>query len=148
MLLGRLDAEYQGKSTRKTAIDYLPLSYIKYDLINTLVPKYEKPLNYYIPLLEYHNRWKSLGKRDFGILDEYTFKGHYSFLNRIRSLTPSYYENDTIIEPQKLSDKTLKYLLKIIELAKRENIKLILTKLPIGNRINDIKYWNYIEDIV
>jgi hypothetical protein len=95
----------------------------------------------------YHTRYKELSKEDF--VDPYgggaTYRNGYFLLNNVSpQLRP---DVTNITTTRELPPKQLEYLLKIIALAKDQNIKLLLVKSPYTVSPENQEYFNSVACI-
>lgn len=112
------------------AIDPLPLSINKLNLISKITKGKESKIPYYLTLFKYSSRWKDLKNEDFyynpkTAQDEYN---GYVYLTDSQSV-PS---NNTTYNPSlvEIDAEDQLYLNKIINLCNKEDIKLILLTAP------------------
>lgn len=158
-----LKSKYHIESVNRDALDRIKMSINKIEAINVSVETLEERMSYYFNIVKYHPRFKELNKNDF----EVTFlgktvdnKGHIALDAGDTKINIIKHENiDETINPP---EKNIKYLEKIIQLAKENNIQLIFIKAPaiyseerykslnyikkIANK-NEIKFFDYIRDI-
>lgn len=89
-------------------------------------------LSYIFPIIRYHSRWKELTDEDFiEVLQNNRFA--YKGMDLITDIQPyneeyKYMERDH--SEEKIDKKCLKYLNKIIDLCKEQNIELLLIEIP------------------
>jgi len=104
---------------------------------------FETAINYYFPLLKYHSRWNSLQAKDFTNMKA---DWHFEGKGFVASSTAKPYQGslDYMALNAKKSDalkkNTLKYLNKINELCKQNNIKLVLFSIPCATSWSDSKH--------
>ena len=111
--------------------------------LDKLESAFETEINYYFPLLKYHYRWNSLHMNDFS-----NMKANWHFADKgfVASTDKKEYKGnlDYMASNAKKSDSlkagTLKYLNKINELCKQNNIKLVLLSLPSATSWSDSKH--------
>lgn len=93
----------------------------------------------FLPVLFYHNRWKSLGWRDFNFQVNYTWTDELKGYNFSKKLVPS--QNDNYMQKNKKNSKissiNMFYLDEIRKLCEEENITFMLLNTP------NYKGWNY-----
>lgn len=97
----------------------------------------------YLPVIAYHNRWKSLKKEDFYKKPDYTwinFKKGYKGTDKIKS--PSDYKDYMVKkgEKKKIFDIDKYYIKMMIELCKKNNIEVVLLSTPSMKSYNYAKY--------
>ena len=139
--------EYEEESVNRAAIDLLDFSYNKSQMIEASVPKEERT-SYYVNLIKYHGRWKELTKEDF----DWSYRTKQDPLKGYVCLYPTTpidkRENlEGVTEVASMSDKTKEYLMKIIELAKKQDFELVLYKAPSNATKEQKAYYNAVEAI-
>jgi len=138
-------SDYAEEQSNRDAIDKMKLSKNKLKAIKTSVPKDERNA-YYFNIIKYHTRYKELHKVDL----KYTFLG-YSIDNKgyiaLDYNNQKFNEKDIEFteEENEIYNKSEKYLEKIIELAKKNNIELILVKTPAIYKKEEYAKLNYIN---
>ena len=142
-MVGRVDG-YQTDDILHDAIDVLPMSWNKIQMIEDAVPE-DKRLEYYFPIIKYHTRWKELKEEDF-----YDYYKEWKDEERGFVRLPQAYpvELDLSLKPQgiqKISEEDLEYLGKIVELAIENNIELIYLYAPYPMDGNGVDYAYTIE---
>lgn len=139
--------DYTDEATNHTAIDPIPFSKNKIDMIKASVPAGQR--RYYIfHLMKYHDRWQNLSKADFVRAYEHETdpdKGFVRLEERDDSL--EYKDVTTIKSIRPSSQKNIDYLNKIIKLAAEEGIELILFKAPSNSTIEEKGYYNGVREI-
>lgn len=116
-------------SNRKT-IEAMKDPVAKYGAVMSSKYFEEQPLSYYFPILRYHSRWKELKAEDYRYAfasPDVTYEGYIMDFT-IPEEQSIYPVED--IEFADFPEKSMVYLYKIIELCKKENIKLVLMKTP------------------
>lgn len=109
-------------------VDYMPWSVTKMKLIHSLceVGDYElvDRLEFYIPLVRYHSRWKEINREDLSYeLDGTKGGSQYPvFLGRIEDVSGYYRENDCAGE---LPEETEVYLESLFDYIDQENIPVL-----------------------
>ena len=161
-MLTAFNYEYTEESITRDAIDKMKFSLNKINANKASLEKKDR-IKYYFNIVKYHSRYKQLIKDDFNIAFRgYTInnKGYKALLYKknVFDVNKIEYSNHKI----GLSDKNKEYLNKIINLCKKNNIKLMFVKTPaIYNKYscarlnsvdkiaddNDILFINYIKDI-
>ncbi len=137
-MVGRTNG-YQNDEILHDAIDVLPLSLNKIEMIQAAVPE-EKRMEHYFPIIKYHSRWKELTWDDFkldyrGWVDEN--RGYV----RLHHVYPT--ELDTTIpfgRERNLTDQEIEYLAKIEALAQENDIRLIYLYAPYPMDGNGVDY--------
>lgn len=118
------------QGTLYSAMDPIPLSKNKIDMIFTSVPKGERR-NYIFNIMKYHGRWEELNLEDYK--QEFKKKRDpYRGYVCLETIKPITHREDVsnITEIRQPLPKTMKYLEKIYQLTKKENISLVLLKAP------------------
>jgi len=157
---------YQKKNNvegrNRAAIDKMRFSLNKIELIKASIKK-EDRLSYYFNIAKYHSRYKELTEIDFNtVFNGYTIdnKGYKSLPHNGYMFDVTKIEHSNV--EGELNNKEEDYLYKIMNLCKKNNIKLIFVKTPalynekyyenlnstkrIAND-NNILFVNYIENI-
>ena len=147
LLMTKQQEDYSEEGVNRTAIDLLPMSLNRLQMIQASV-KEEERWSYYINFIKYHSRWKELKEEDwdFGWMEKTDPLKGYVMLDKI---TPIKDREDitSVTEKKPLSEKTEKYLLKIIELCKKEGINLVFYKAPSNATQEEKAYFNTVEAI-
>lgn len=116
-------------SNRKT-IEHMRDPLAKYNAVMASKYEQEQPISYYLPILRYHSRWKSLSANDLKYAYDYpevTFDG---FIMESRVPKEQHIYAPEALEEAVFPQKAEAYLDKIIELCRREDIQLLLMKTP------------------
>lgn len=139
--------EYPPEAVAHDAIDPLPWSKNKIDLINSIVAPKERKY-YYFNILKYHSRWQEVNESDLDFFSNNLndlFHG-YVYLNdqnAIEKPTSSYNSE----EREQFSQVNQKALQKIVSLSKEKNFKLIFlispySKFEVNSKIiNELYYF-------
>ena len=121
---------YMDDATNHSAIDPIPLSKNKIDMINAAAPKGKRRF-YYFDIMAYHDRWKELEKLDY--VRKYE-KGTDPDKGYVRLTTAAInVERPDLSDARgraRISAKNREYVNKIIDLTKEKGIRLILVKAP------------------
>lgn len=137
-MIGRVDG-YQEDDILHDAIDVLPWSMNKIEMIEDAVPE-DKRMEYYFPIIKYHSRWKELTLDDFK-LDYKKWIDEERGFARLKQVYPT--ELDLSLTPgsiRQISDEDLEYLGKIEQLAAENNIELIYLYAPYPMDGNGVDY--------
>ncbi len=106
------------------------------------------PVSKMIPFIRYHSRWTSI---EFSEIYDNLFSSNYSSNKGFGPIfTTEVFENynySDIGNASFLEDSSKTYLLKLIELSKKENVQLIITKTPYIMSPEDRGYLDEIESI-
>lgn len=148
VLMTSVDDNYMDEGVNRDAIDKMRFSINKINAINESVENKSDRLSYYLNIIKYHSRWNELGKLDIlSLLPNYHLKNNgYTYLPKgdvkVEKNNIKNYK-----ETKELSKKNMKYLNKIIDLAKENNIELILVKSPVEITEEKQIYYNEVEKI-
>lgn len=148
VLMTSVDDNYMDEGVNRDAIDKMKFSTNKINVINESVENKSDRLSYYLNIIKYHSRWNELGKVDIlSLLPNYHLKNNgYTYLPKgdvkVEKNNIKNYK-----ETKELSKKNMKYLNKIIDLAKENNIELILVKSPVEITEEKQIYYNEVEKI-
>lgn len=128
--MATIDEENIAEGVAHDAIDPLPWSKNKFDLIQEIVSP-ESRNSFYFNFIKYHTRWKGLTQSDYDFsyrTETDPYRG-YVFLTQAKEIECSSlsYENVT---PMPLPEQNLLFLQKIIDLAKEKDIKILLLISP------------------
>jgi hypothetical protein len=125
-------AEYGEKGYISNALDNLRFSINKLEAIQNCAPLKDR-LSYLLPFLKYHYRWNELTERDFNYRsdEEYYAKG-FDAGTKVYGKDDSTADqtSQTVSGTVDLPKKSSIYLNKIIDLCKKNNLKLILVNTP------------------
>ena len=129
----------------RISMDYMKTSKVKLEMINDKIYNntFEDKVSLIFPLLRYHSRWTELKLEEFAKLSRqyYTPIRGYLMSTQIKpnKLGNSYmtYESN-----KKIPERYKNYLIKIIELCKKKNIKLMIAG------IQDVRVWGKTESIL
>lgn len=134
-----VDAGYLAQSTEygdqgyiSNAIDNMRFSINKIEAIINCVPFWDR-LSYFFPFLKYHYRWNELTQNDFNYnsAEYYYLKGFDSGSDKYgKQDSTANQTSQTVSGTVDIPPNSLKYLNKIIDLCKQNNLKLILVNLP------------------
>lgn len=142
-MVGRVNG-YQSDDILHDAIDVLPMSWNKIQLIEDAVPE-DKRMEHYFPIIKYHTRWKELTWDDFSFDYKSWIDEERGFV-RLQRVYPT--ELDLSLSmgyEREISSEDLEYLGKIEELAKENNIELIYLYAPYPMDGNGVDYAYTIE---
>ena len=123
-------SDKRNEAYNRLMIDQMRWSKTKIDLIKESMLDEETFISYIFPILRYHSRYDELSKEDFEYLfkrENVTYNGF--LVNKNVKLV------ETLPTKKKLNNYTfdeenMKWLDKILELCKKNNIELILVKAP------------------
>lgn len=138
---------YLDEATNHTAIDPIPFSKNKLEMIKASVPEGER--RYYIfNIMKYHERWEELGEADYVRSyrrDKDPEKGHV----RLSEISDSVvWEDVSEIKEIKIGiEKNIYYINRIIDLAEKEGIDLLLFKSPSNATVEEKMYYNGVYSV-
>lgn len=118
------------EASNHTAIDPLPFSRNKVDLIRAALPPGQR--RYYLfPIMKYHDRWESLEVTDF----ERDYEGERDPDRGYVRLTETaeglvFQDVSQVKEAAPGTEKSLIYLRKMVDLARQEDLNLVFFKSP------------------
>jgi hypothetical protein len=110
--------------------DAMPLNSTKIEMYRDFIqPLFSKneAMEIYLPILRYHERWKSLKEEDFHPIRAYMRGFRFA------------YESESVEEPALTEDTAevpeiyVEYLNKIIQLCKENQVQLVLCQMPMGD---------------
>ncbi len=143
-----VDNEFTTEGVVRDALDKMKFSKNKIDAIKTSVENKEDRISYYLNIIKYHTRYSELTKNDI-----VTGLTQIGLKNRGYISLPSNKEimidNEKIInitEKEKISEKNLEYLKKIIDLAEKNKITLIFIKAPCQLTEDEQKKYNWLKE--
>lgn len=132
--MGAVDESVLSDGAMHCALDYMRFSPDKVKAVMAVDKNYDfetSPLEYLVPVLKYHDRWKELTSEDF----TYQFGDKDYFLKGHRVGDSIYADTKTdgikVKHPEnmvEMQDYQTEYLQKIIDYCKKEKVKLVLTK--------------------
>ena len=147
MLAQDPEKDYLDEATNHTAIDPIPFSRNKLDMIYAAVPKGERRY-YFFHIMKYHDRWEDLEEKDFLRLYEHERdpdKGYVRLEEKVKE--PVWEDVSDITEVKKGTGKSLEYIEKFIDYAKAEGIEVILLKAPSNATVEQKMYYNGAAEI-
>ena len=127
--------DYEEEGGNHINLDDLPLSVNKLRAIHDSVPRQLRS-SFYFDLAKYHSTWSSLDKEKY----EATFRDHtdpmkgYSPFVFLREYAPA--ASEEVVsqsERAEIPPRARQWLVKIIDLTRREGVDLIFLKTPNGN---------------
>lgn len=141
------EGEYIDSATNHTAIDPIPLSENKIQMVKASAP-YGEWRYYIFNIMKYHDRWEELEMSDYLRSYEKSTdpeKG-YVRLEEVSS-KPEQEEVSEITESKEIIQKNCDYINKIIDLANENGIELILFKSPSNASIDEKMYYNRVGEL-
>lgn len=122
--------EPQSEAYNRMALDAMPLTATKLQAIQASMMEHEEFLSYIFPLLRFHSRWSELDREDFQYLFRRDLITHNGYLMRVDVKPVTSKPTVKPLADYSFADKSWKYLDKITELCKNNDIDLILVKAP------------------
>lgn len=113
------------------AFDCFPLSLTKIRAFNDILGDHRIKYEFLFDIGKYHSRWEDLGEADFKTSPSWQ-KGNRSYTEEYMiNVFPSK-QNEIIYDKQELSDDMVNvvYLKKMIDMCKKEGIKVVLVHTP------------------
>lgn len=115
----------------RKVFDYMKLSKEKLDSIDSSIDiNAESKMSYIFTIMRYHDRWQDLTQKDFTYPlgnKNFIYKGHWIHFNTVKTDTMNFYAKT---DEYNIDPKVMKYLDKIVDLCKQENIELMFFKSP------------------
>lgn len=122
--------EPQNEAYNRMSIDGMRWSMSKVNNILASMTEEEHFIEYVFPLLRYHSRWTELSKEDleyFSHKDKVTFNGYYMRADvRPAKDVPT----GNPLPDYRFGENAYKYLDKMVELCKENEVELVLVKAP------------------
>lgn len=152
------EGHYQREAVNRLNLDYIPFSINKLGMVIA-----SEGGNYVnaLPFYRYHDRWKNMTYRDFALYSDGFLMGYTPlYIATDKEYMPSWKD---AVKSVPLPDKNQKYLFKMIEICKRNDIELVLTYTPYQadkKRLshiltldslasaNSVKFMNYLDDSI
>lgn len=132
------------------SFDSFDLSFNKVEAILNTTEK--NKINHIFPLLEYHERWKVLKKKDFSFYKKIKNSNKGWGAGNTERKFDKWFDNDfsSVKEIRKINRTEEKSLENIIKMCKKKNIKLFIVTLPYKNQLGFnalemVKVNNYLE---
>lgn len=141
------EEDYLDEGTNHSAIDPIPMSRNKLDMISASVPEGERRF-YIFNIMKYHSRWEVLEKEDFVRTFEKTTDPDKGYV-RLTDVSKEVVWEDvsSVTESRVGTQKNIDYLHKIIDLAERENIRLVLFKSPSNATVEEKMFYNGVAEV-
>ena len=140
--------EYMPEGVTRDALDRLRPSFNKYKAIDASVKNFDEKCTYYFNIIKYHSRYNELTEKEIknGFLQQGIDNQGYTALEK-NGYEINNEEINKIQEIKDISTKNKEYLIKIIELAKENNINLIFVKSPCQMTLDEKMYYNAVAKI-
>lgn len=143
------DQEYWEEGVTRDALDKMKMSFNKVLAINSGVKDRKDRISYYFNIIKYHSRYEDITKGEIVS----ALKGECVQNRGFKDLpitSDIVIDNDGLInitDSSSLSDKNLLYLKKMIDLANKNNVKLVFTKAPNQLKEDEVKKYNAVKKI-
>ncbi|HAG69612.1 MAG TPA: hypothetical protein DCL38_06535 [Lachnospiraceae bacterium] len=131
----KYDDRFVEEPSNRKALDGMRLSLSKYRAVMAAKGSEERFIEYLFPVLRFHTRWKELSAEDWKYAFSEPSVDHNGYIidfvktETVPDRRPGEYAGKSRGETI-LSSRNKEYLIKILELCKRENVSLFLMKLP------------------
>ena len=125
----------EKETSLRRSVDPMRFSLVKLELINDIISRSEKQtfISYLFPLLRYHSRWNNLQTKDFKYhsfdQDPNHRRGQYITYQITPVEIPDEYMQTTN-ENEAISDISVEFFEKMIDLCREENIQIMFVSLP------------------
>ena len=149
VVLDVFDATITGKAYESTErlhelADNMPFWSLKFEMLYNLLDDKKDISQFLFPISIFHSRWNELNEKDFKKIEN-------PYMGADFSLKIEEYEQPQFVDSSvktSLDEISLGYLLKIIELCKKNNIELIMTALPFNNKVEQrLPYLNAVQEV-
>ena len=141
------EEDFMDEGTNHSAIDPIPLSVNKVEMIRASVPEGEQ--RYYLfHLMKYHDRWEELKKEDYQRIYETETDPDRGFVRLTSSAIDLVYTDlsdvkDTAVANEKNND----YLNKMMDLAEQRGVRLVLFKAPSNATVEEKQFYNGVASL-
>lgn len=129
----RMADEDSYEATYRKVAETIPDKKLKYAMVKdiTLDNENQDRLSYYFPLLRYHGRWNEISKTDF--IPDKVYKSYFkgALLSTARTSIAPVEETYYNLDKASISQYSLQYYKKIINLCNEKNIRILAISLPI-----------------
>lgn len=164
---GLIYNEPQSEAYNRMALDHLPTSKTKWQVLNDAMTKGESKLSYLVPLLRYHDRWSQLSWRDVTTLfDEQAPVSTRGYLMQTGIVPGAAPNHEGALPPREdaFGALALEYFDRIVSLCREHGAELVLIKAPTDSwrypwhdeyeaqvvslaERYDLPYYNFLNDI-
>jgi len=136
------DKKFPKEGTLYSAMDPIPLSKNKIDMVLASAPKGERR-NYIFNIMKYHGRWEELNLEDYKRTYQKKCDPYQGYV-RLEQIVPIESRDDLsgVTEIGEPLPKTMQYLEKIYELANKEGIILVFLKTPSNATREEQMFYN------
>lgn len=122
--------EPQNEAYNRMTLDGMRLSMSKIKSILASMTEDEHLIDYIFPILRYHSRWNEISGEDFKYLFNKDTISHNGYLMRVDVKPVTSVPTGKKLADYKFSDVCYDYLDKMVELCRKNDIKLVLMKAP------------------
>ncbi len=144
-----VDDEYMEEGVVRDALDKMKMSQNKIEAINESVEDKEARTSYYFNIIKYHSRFMEIGIEEIINAIKGKSVDNKGFIG-LPVGKDIYIDNSNVLSIQdevELSNKNMEFFNKIIDLAKENDITLILVKSPCSLSEEDQKHYNKVKEI-
>ena len=143
--------EYEDEGTNYSAIDPIPFSLNKLEMIRASVPSGQRH-EYVFNIIKYHSRYNELTPQDYDLSFKKETDPERGYVRLTQAASDEdwdrvYRSVDHVAASASPGEKNLFYLRKIIELAREENLRLILFKAPSNPTEEEQMIYRYVADL-
>jgi hypothetical protein len=122
--------EPQNEAYNRLTLDGMKMSMSKIGAIKASMTEDENMITYFFPILRYHSRWSELTWEDFRYLFKKDKVSHNGYLMRVDTKPVKVVPEGRKLPSYEFGEKAWHYLEKMTQLAKDNNIELMLIKSP------------------
>lgn len=122
--------EPQKEAYNRMTLEGMKWSVSKLKAIEASMTKDEKLLDYVFPILRYHSRWSEISTADFQYMFETKKVSHNGYYMRVDVKPAKNVPEGKILANYQFGENAYKYLEKITQLCKENDIQLVLIKAP------------------
>lgn len=145
------EEEYADEGTNYSAIDPIPFSKNKLDMIYSAVP-HGKRHEYIFNIIKYHSRWEELTDQDWDLSYKKERDPHRGYVRLTEATEDEDWDRipvdvTGVTDEEEPIEKNIEYLNKIIALAEDEGIPLLMFKSPSNATPEEKKFYNYVGNL-
>ena len=122
--------EPQNEAYNRMSLEGMKWSMSKVRSIQASMTEEENFLDYVFPVLRYHSRWNELGSDDIEYLFHTKQVSHNGYYMRVDVKPAENVPEGKILSNYQFGDNAYRYLDKIMEICRENNIQLVLVKAP------------------
>ena len=124
------NSDKKSEAYNRLMIDRMKWSKVKINLIKESMLPEETFISYVLPIFRYHSRYDELSKEDFKYLFKRKNVTYNGFLVNKNVKPVDSLPTKRVLNTYEFDKENMEWLDKILELCKKNNIKLILVKAP------------------